>query len=224
MGRRGTDAKRFIDVDLVQRRTTEKAAVLRALNRSDSTGWEECSGETCRSAWTALGPSRANIEKPLPDLGGGKKATRTGSNELVSVASDDVVERIANRAGNQPCHPCHCPPPSQVSRDPQRRFRADGDCLHPTVRLGLDPNDRVDPSQLNMARADRRPVVSLERGKAQGLPAVMAQDETNAPRAEAAGAVVQEDGRWGRSLGQGSFPEGQRPTNLVLYVVASAVA
>jgi hypothetical protein len=126
------------------------------------------------------------------------------------VTSDEIVECVANRPWNHPSDEPERPPSTQVSRYTQRRFRAHRHRLHRTIRVRLHPNDRVDRRKVRVSRADGRPVVSLERGKAQGLPAVMAQNELNAPGAEAARAVIEEDGCRGGSMGQGSFHGGKK--------------
>ena len=173
---------------------------------------------------TTVEPSSADVEEPLPDLRTRNETARTSTDELVPVTGDEVVKCIANRSRDHPSDNTERPPTTEVTRDAQRRFGADRHRLRAPIRVRVHPYDRVNRSKLAMARADCRPVVSLQGGKAQGLSAVMAQDKLNAPGAEATRAVIEEDGCLGRGIGHGRFPAGRKADHSGGICWLSAVA
>jgi len=131
------------------------------------------------------------VQKALPHLGTWNQAARPGPGQTVPVPGDQVVPGVAQGPRQGEKDQGQSPPAAQVTGHPERRVRPNE---HPgPVDWGIDPDDGVHPVELRMLLPDVLSELALQGREPERAAPVVSQDELHALRAEAAGAVINED-------------------------------
>src|SRR5215213_6874712 len=135
----------------------------------------------------------SHVEEARAHLGRRKHTSVVLAEELITVAREEVVEVVAQRPRHHLRREEELPEAAEVGRDLQRRVRADVDAL--AARRRLDVDDRVHAAQLRVAFDHAQAVVALESREAYLAAAVVVENHLHRLVAEAAHAVVEQDGR-----------------------------
>src|SRR5215213_6461200 len=134
----------------------------------------------------------SSVEKARANFGRRKHTTVVLAEEPVAVAREQVVAVVAQAPRQDSGGEEDFPEAAEVGRDLQRRVRARVDAL--AAPSPFDEDDRVHAAQLRVALDDRPPVVALERGEAHLAAAVVVEYQLHRLVAEAAHAVIEQDG------------------------------
>ena len=127
-------------------------------------------------------------------LKGWHKALLGAWYKLVTVLGEQLINGVSKRSRHQPRHPSCSPDSPKVVCDLQR---CRGTCEHELgtgiLFCGHDPKDRIDISEFWMPLQNGATELAVEGGEAEGLLAVMRENQVHALCTEAACAIVDEN-------------------------------
>ena len=109
------------------------------------------------------------------------------------MASKQVVERVPERPGEEPCERRETPSTAKVPGDSQRGRRPSEKPFTRTAGRRLVPDYRIHPFEFGVSRENRTTKRAVERRKLKGPLPIAPEDELHALGTESAGAIVKQD-------------------------------
>ena len=112
----------------------------------------------------------------------------------MALASEEIVDRIPERARHETEDPDHLPGAPEVRRRMKDGVRSDKHALGDPASAGLDPDERIHPAKPRMPLEERETELTAQRREAQRVEPLAAQDQPHTGTAHAAVAVVEDHG------------------------------
>ena len=108
--------------------------------------------------------------------------------------SEQLINGVSKRSGHQPGYPGCSPDSPEVVCDLQScRGTRKHDLGSGILLCGHDPKDRIDISEFWMPPQNGATELAVEGGEAEGLLAVVVENQLHALCTEAAGAIIDEN-------------------------------